>query len=82
MESDKFTTPENPERLVALMIAVPELPLVMERLDGLALREKSGVPVFVKFASRMSSGITVPPFTTETQIESLLEPVQPTGNSM
>lgn len=83
IETERLTVPAKPERLVALIVTLPPLPLIMERVDGLALSEKSGELVLVKFASRMSSGTTsfaIAPFTTVTHIESLLEPLQPTGN--
>ena len=41
IDAARFTVPENPLRLVKLIVVEPEEPAMTVRLDGLALRLKS-----------------------------------------
>lgn len=67
---DRVTVPENPARLVRVIVEVPEEPRWMLRPVGFAVIEKSGeVPALLKTAVWTVSGTGFrPPFAMSTQI--------------
>lgn len=77
---DRVTVPENPPKLVSVIVEVPEELRLTLRLVGLAVIEKSGVaPELLKIAVCTVSGSGVgDPFTMVTHVfETLVGGVQP-----